>query len=71
MRKGPTTMDQVVDRIIDREHNLLNLLQDRTPVVETYLQNMTQDPQLGPVPKNDRYFLGRMDLSNRSIVKTT
>ncbi len=61
--QGPTTMDQVVDRIIEREHNLLNLLQDRTPVVETYLQNMTQDPQLGPVPKNDRYFLGRMDLS--------
>jgi hypothetical protein len=61
--QGPTTMDQVVDRIIEREHNLMNLLQDRTPVVETYLQNVTQDPQLGPVPKNDRYFLGRMDLS--------
>jgi hypothetical protein len=61
--QGPTTMDQVVDRIIEREHNLMNLLQDRTPVVETYLQNVTQDSQLGPVPKNDRYFLGRMDLS--------
>jgi hypothetical protein len=61
--QGPTTMDQVVDRIIEREHNLMNLLQDRTPVVETYLQNMTLDPQLGPVPKDDRYFLGRMDLS--------
>jgi hypothetical protein len=61
--QGPTTMDQVVDRIIEREHNLINLLQDRTPVVETYLQNMTPDPQLGSVPKDDRYFLGRMDLS--------
>ena len=56
-------MDQIVDRIIEREHKLMNLLQDRTPVVETYLQNMTQDPQLGAVPKNDRYFLGRMDFS--------
>ena len=59
----PTTMDQVVDRFIEREHNLMNLLQDRTPIVETYLQNVTLDPQLGPVPGNDRYFLGRMDLS--------
>jgi len=59
----PTTMNQVVDRVIEREHNLMNLLQDRTPVVETYLQNMTPDAQLGPVPKDDRYFLGRMDLS--------
>jgi hypothetical protein len=40
----------------------MNLLQDRTPVIETYLQNMAPDPKLGPVPKNDRYFLGRMDL---------
>ena len=24
---------------------------------------MTPDPELGPIPKNDRYFLGRMDLS--------
>ena len=60
---APTTMDQVVDRIIEREHRLMNLLQDRTPIVETYLQNVAPDPELGPVPKNDRYFLGRMDFS--------
>src|SRR6266576_5202953 len=60
---APTTMDQVVDRFIEREHSLMNLLQDRTPIVETYLQNVASDPELGPVPKNDRYFLGRMDLS--------
>jgi hypothetical protein len=39
------------------------MLAPRTPLVETYLQNLTQDPQLGPIPQNDRYFLGRMDLS--------
>ncbi len=60
---APTTMDQVVDRFIEREHKLINLLEDRTPIVETYLQNVTPDVELGPVPKNDRYFLGRMDLS--------
>ena len=59
----PTTMDQVVDRVIMREKDLIKFLAPRTPVVETYLQNLTQDPQLGPVPQDDHYFLGRMDLS--------
>ena len=59
----PTTMDQVVDRVIMREKELIKFLSPRTPVVETYLQNLTQDPQLGPIPQDDHYFLGRMDLS--------
>jgi hypothetical protein len=61
---APVTMDQVVDRFIEREKGLIKMLSARTPVVETYLQNLTQDTQLGPVPKDDRYFLGRMDLSD-------
>ena len=59
----PTTMDQVVDRFVLRERGLVKMLETRTPVVETYLQNLQLDPALGPVPKDDRYFLGRMDLS--------
>src|SRR5271157_992967 len=58
----PTTMDQVVDRFIEREHGLMKALSTRTPVVETYLQNLSADPQLGPVPSEDHYFLGRMDM---------
>src|SRR6202140_4864089 len=60
----PTTMDQVVDRVIARENDLIKFLAPRTPIVETYLQNLTQDPQLGPIPQDDHYFLGRMDLSD-------
>jgi hypothetical protein len=60
---APTTLDQVVDRIIARENGLMDMLKTRTPIVETYLQNLELDPQMGPVPKDDRYFLGRMDLS--------
>jgi hypothetical protein len=58
----PTTMDQVVDRFIEREHGLMKALSNRTPVVETYLQNLAADPQLGPVPSADHYFLGRLDM---------
>jgi hypothetical protein len=58
----PTTMDQVVDRAIAREHALMDMLKMRTPLVETYLQNLKPDPKLGPVPSEDHYFLGRLDL---------
>ena len=58
----PTTMDQVVDRTILREHGLMELLKTRTPLVETYLQNLKADPKLGAVPSEDHYFLGRLDL---------
>jgi len=59
---APTTMDQVVNLFIEREHGLIKMLANRTPVVETYLQNLVADPQLGPVPSGDHYFLGRMDM---------
>jgi len=59
---APTTMDQVVTLFIAHEHGLIKALSNRTPVVETYLQNLTSDPQLGPVPSEDHYFLGRMDM---------
>ena len=59
---APTTMDQVVDRSIVREHALMDMLKTRTPLVETYLQNLKSDQKLGPVPSEDHYFLGRLDL---------
>jgi Peptidase family M48 len=58
-----TTMDQVVDRAIEREHALMKMLRTRTPLIETYLQNLKFDPQVGPAPVEDHYYLGRMDLS--------
>ncbi len=58
----PATVDQVVDRFIAREKALVQLLKDRTPVVETYLQNVKADAEVGQVPTGDKYFLGHMDL---------
>src|ERR1700757_4282560 len=57
------TMDQVVDQAIKREHALMEMLKTRTPIVETYLQDLKFDAQFGPAPVQDHYFLGRMDLS--------
>jgi hypothetical protein len=57
-------MDQVVDRAVEREHALMKMLKTRTPIVETYLQNLKLVPQLGPAPVQDHYFLGRMDMGD-------
>jgi len=59
----PTTTDQVVDRAIQREHGLMNMLKSRTPLVETYLQNLKPDAKLGASLNGDQYFLGRLDLA--------
>ena len=59
----PATMDQVVDRAVEREHALIEMLKTRTPFVETYLQDLKFDPQVGSVPVQDHYFLGRMDMA--------
>jgi len=60
--KTPVSVDQVVDQIIEREHALITFLKNRTPLVETYLQNLTPDQKLGAIPKEDHYFLGRLDM---------
>src|SRR5690349_13338597 len=55
--KTPVSIDQVVDQIIEREHALIGFLKNRTPLVETYLQNLQPDVKLGSAPKADHYFL--------------
>jgi len=60
--RKPVSADQVIDQIIDREHALIQFLSNRTPLVETYLQNLVPDSKLGAVPKEDHYFLGRLDM---------
>lgn len=59
---APVTMDQVVDRVVASEQNLVKTLDSYSPVVETYFQAMKPDPQLGMAPAGDKYFLGRLDL---------
>ncbi len=59
---APTTVDQVENLFIEREHALIKMLSNSTPMVETYVQSLTADPQLGLVPSADHYFLGRMDM---------
>jgi hypothetical protein len=59
-----TTVDQAIDRIIAREHDENAVIKGYSPIVETYVQDMKSDPQLGAVPFRDHYYLGQADLSN-------
>jgi len=53
------TMDEVVDRIITNENRLNNQIYKYQPLVETYIQNLKPDKDLGYAPAGDKYFLGR------------
>jgi len=61
------SFDQVVDRVTSREQQFLTALRKYTPLTETYIQNLKPDADMGSVPDNDKYFLGRLDLSNGSL----
>ncbi len=53
------TMDEVVDRVITNENRLNNQISKYKPLVETYIQNLKPDKDLGYTPAGDKYFLGR------------
>ena len=55
----PRTMEQVVDRVTANEQKLYNQIRNYSPLVETYIQNLKADRELGQVPAGDKYFLGR------------
>jgi len=59
----PRTMDQVIDRVITNENRLNGQIKQYSPLVETYIQNLKPDKDLGYAPAGDKYFLGRADFS--------
>jgi hypothetical protein len=55
--------DRTVDQVIRQENEFLKTIRKFTPLVETYIQNLKPDLELGAVPISDDYFLGKLDLS--------
>ena len=51
----------LVERAIGREKVLIKAIQQRTPLVETYIQNIKPDQKLYQVPIEDQYMLSRVD----------
>jgi hypothetical protein len=59
----PASFDDVMERVIQKEHLFLAQMRHMRPMVETYLQDLKTDSQGKAVPIKDQYFLGRLDMS--------
>ncbi len=59
----PRTVDQVIDRFVANEQRLYGQMRNYSPLVETYIQNLKPDKDLGTVPAGDKYFLGRANFT--------
>ncbi len=66
------TMSDVIDRVITNENRASQQIKQYSPLVETYIQNLKPDKELGSAPAGDKYFLGRADFSKGvSLVSLT
>ena len=63
-RQTSDKTNEIADRIFYREAKFVQDLKTYTPMVETYIQNFKGDEELGQVPNNDKYFIGRMVMKN-------
>ena len=57
------TMEEVIDRVTARENELNQEIRKYSPLVETYIQNLKPDKDLGSAPAGDKYFLGKADFA--------
>lgn len=57
---GDPAIDQLLDRIVERERLMLQALHQRMPLIETYIQETPG----GERPTHDHYFLGRFRLAD-------
>jgi hypothetical protein len=64
-RKG-VTFDEFVDSAILQEARLTKLMRNFKPVVETYVQEEKHDSEGRISPRDDHYFLSRLDLTGNA-----
>ena len=57
-----TTVNQAIDRIIAREHDEIATIRHYNPLIETYVQDMKPDEDMGAIPVHDHYYLGQANL---------
>src|ERR1700685_2288957 len=65
-----TPVAQAIDRVIAREREEIATIRRFNPVIETYIQDMKPDKDMGAIPVKDHYFLGQADLA-KGIVDTS
>jgi hypothetical protein len=58
-------MDEIIERMIAREKVEMEAFEHYSPIIETYIQEVQPNRELGPVPKTDFYLLGQADFRSR------
>jgi hypothetical protein len=61
---APTSFNEVMDRVVQREHFFIAQMRHLHPMVETYLQNLKTDRSGNNAIVKDNYFLGRLDMTD-------
>ncbi len=57
------SFNDIIDKVVEREHFFMAQMRHLHPLVETYIQNLKAGDGKA-VPASDQYFLGRIDMSN-------
>jgi hypothetical protein len=60
----PASFNDVLDRVVQREHLFVAQMRHLHPLVETYLQDVKSDKDGNVSPVKDEYFLGRLDMTD-------
>jgi len=60
----PASFNDVMNRVIEKEHLFVAQMRHMRPMVETYLQDLKSDSNGNAEPVKDQYFLGRLDMSD-------
>jgi hypothetical protein len=60
-RKLTAAQNALIDKAIAREKKVIDVVKERAPLVETYIQTMKPDPVMLQVPDSDEHFLGRVE----------
>ncbi len=63
-------LDEIIDRMIKREHDEMAAFDLYSPIIETYIQEVKFSQAVGTVPKSDFYFLGQADFRGRLKVRS-
>ena len=58
------TLNDVMDRVVEREHFFMAQMRHMHPLVETYLQDLKTEASGDTTPVKDQYFLGRLDMTD-------
>jgi hypothetical protein len=62
-KKLTPAQSALIDKAILREKQVIKVVKERAPLVETYIQNMRPDPVMRQIPESDEHFLGRVEFA--------